>query len=301
MVLKRLLQFVIVVFVESPINVVLWIKHQKMKWAYESDLSIGDLNPGDTSISDSHENLDFLKLCKLASEDQEIFSKFRSNKDFAKVLEHVDYWRGHLYAAKIRGKKPEIFLNDFIDRYETIGGPLQYKFRSFPICSPSILRYISVQLELNEYFGNLHELIITEIGVGYGGQAVTTSHFAKPKLYNLYDLPEVLGLAEKFTSSLALPVIFKYYDGRNPKTIDSDLIISNYAFSELERTLQVLYLKKVLLQSRMGYITWNDLSMKRLGGLSVDELLSAIPGSEVLEENPSTASGNVVIVWGRKK
>ena len=186
-------------------------------------------------------------------------------------------------------------------RYDSIGAPAQYKFRSFPKCSPSLLRYISVYLEMKEYFGSLSNLIITEIGVGYGGQAVTISHFDKPLAYYLYDLPEVLGLAQKFISTQKIPLNQIAHDGRNPITVKSDLVISNYAFSELERSLQLQYLQNILLKSSMGYMTWNNLSFKSLGGLSVDEIKEAIPGSQILPETPLTAHGNLVIVWGHKK
>ena len=86
--------------------------------------------------------------------------------------------------------------------------------------------------------------------------------------------------------------------GKSPfKNENFDLVISNYAFSELNRNVQKLYLENVLQKTSRGYITWNNLSFKKLGGYSLAELLDLLPGSRYRDENPLTAIGNVIITW----
>ena len=79
---------------------------------------------------------------------------------------------------------------------------------------------------------------------------------------------------------------------------DYDFVISNYAFSELVRDIQDIYLNRVILRSRAGYITWNTLSYEELNGYSLEELLEKIPGSRVIAEEPLTKENNCIIVWG---
>jgi hypothetical protein len=255
----------------------------------------------ETSISDSASTIEFLKVCEVASKDVNYFSRFRSNVNFCLILEHTDYWRGKQYASKVRRKTDVVLIRNHLIQFDSIGTPIKYKYRKFPNCSPSVLRYLSVYYELNEYFGDLTDLVITEIGVGYGGQATIIGLLSQPKSYNLFDLPEVLNLTTRFILSQAVDLKIKKFDGRDPLSISTDLVISNYAFSELSRQTQLQYLHNVLLKSKMGYITWNTLAFDALGGLSIQEMLDLIPGSEIVEEIPLTANGNLVLLWGRKQ
>lgn len=76
------------------------------------------------------------------------------------------------------------------------------------------------------------------------------------------------------------------------------MVISNYAFSELNRDMQNFCLENIIDHTSSGYIMWSLLSYKILGGYSVDELLNRIKGSFVIEEQPLTYKGNCIIVWG---
>lgn len=82
---------------------------------------------------------------------------------------------------------------------------------------------------------------------------------------------------------------------------ETDLFISNCAFSELNREIQKEYLEKVIMKSKRGYITWNESSYKRFGGYSVDELVSAISGAIVIDEKPLTYVNNRIIIWGTRE
>ena len=82
------------------------------------------------------------------------------------------------------------------------------------------------------------------------------------------------------------------------------MFISNYAFSELIRPVQDIYLEKILLKSKAGYITWNgDIIAPTFstGGYSLKEILSILPNAITIPEKPLTARGNCIIVWGEKK
>ncbi len=147
-------------------------------------------------------------------------------------------------------------------------------------------------------FGKLDNFIVSEIGIGFGGQCQAISSNFPLKGYLAYDLPPVLALSKKFLGKTLNSSSVEFLDGRNPEARSSDLIISNYAFSELAREVQETYLKNVISNAKRGYITWNELAYKELGGYSIPELLSLIPGSKTLPEVPLTFANNVILVWG---
>jgi hypothetical protein len=77
-----------------------------------------------------------------------------------------------------------------------------------------------------------------------------------------------------------------------------DLVISNYAFSELPRSIQDVYLSKIILNSKKGYITFNEISPGYFNSYKREELIDIIPNSLIIEEKPLTHPKNCIIVWG---
>ena len=67
--------------------------------------------------------------------------------------------------------------------------------------------------------------------------------------------------------------------------------------------MQDVYLEKIILNAKAGYITWNGGPIQdffKLGGYNLEEILSKIPGAKTIPENPLTAPENCIIVWGNK-
>ena len=77
-----------------------------------------------------------------------------------------------------------------------------------------------------------------------------------------------------------------------------DFVMSNYAFTELPRTVQDIYLNKIILNSKRGYITYNEVTPTEFGSYKSDELVEMIPGSKILQEEPLTHPKNCIIMWG---
>jgi phospholipid N-methyltransferase len=84
--------------------------------------------------------------------------------------------------------------------------------------------------------------------------------------------------------------------------VNYDLVISNYAFSELPSQLQIRYIEKILSRSKRGYLTMNtgktDASRDQ-NKLTLEDLRGYLPEFEVLNEVPLTSPNNYLIVWGR--
>ena len=172
------------------------------------------------------------------------------------------------------------------------------------VISPITIRYTKVLQDIFSLF-NIREIKhIAEIGVGYGRQCRLIKEYLKNREYSLIDLPEAIELTKKFLDKFSLGEGSKTYfiDGTGDiENIEVDLLISNYAFSELNREVQNFYLEKIINYAGSGYITWNSLSYEKGDGYSVAELLDKIKGSFVIAENPLTDKDNCIIVWGTKR
>lgn len=281
------------------VNSALKFANKRKLWAADfSDLEDSFSN---TSLSDSAQESGYLKICTQAALSDSVFKKFRSNIDYRRILEHVSFQQGQIYLSLIpRLQLAELKHLRIAKVLDSVGNPERYYFSRFGLASPTLLRYLKVRSELISLFGNLEGVVIAEIGIGFGGQAATINLLDSPSEFHLFDLPAVNELSERYLREVGLESNCTFHDGTNPDQLSPDLLISNYAFSELNRQVQAEYLNKLILRSSRGYITWNDLSYEELDGFSVAELLSLIPGSRVIPEKPLTSANNVVIVWGNR-
>lgn len=260
-----------------------------------------------TSISDNHS---YPVVCYMASKSEHFFKKFRRNPTYNDVLEHVSRQQGQEYLDIINGNGRLPFTDadwDNFSRNDLYGSPVTYPYRigSRTVeISPTTLRYAKVLQDLAVLFDARQFRSIAEIGIGYAGECrLLTSYFDNIEVYSLFDLPEVLALAKKYLGKFGKTVTDKicFVDGTQINVEKSyDLVISNYAFSELVRDVQKLYLEKVILKSRAGYMTWNTLSQDVLDGYSLEELLAKIPGSSTIPEEPLTKENNCIIIWGNR-
>ena len=193
---------------------------------------------------------------------------------------------------------------------DSVGNPYLSRFDcgdSMVIASPTTLRYVKVLVDVLTLFDATKIRTVTEIGVGYGGQCRILRKFLPIERYNLVDLPEVLALAEKFLTALdATGDDLRYLDGTHLyNDAPCDLLISDYAFSELSKAAQEIYLEKIVSKARAGYVTWDGDFFAEAGlydGLTLDRFVSLLPfDATILPESPVTTSAqNRVVVWGAK-
>ena len=80
-----------------------------------------------------------------------------------------------------------------------------------------------------------------------------------------------------------------------------DLVISNYAFSELPYLVQEQYIKNVILKSKNGFMIMNsgrtNITGRSTGKHSISDLLKIIPNSRICEEEPLTGPDNFILIW----
>lgn len=293
--MRALYRVIYFLFRHGVLNLFLEIRNRKLFDEQESK----DFNFNQTSLTDSHSLSAYADFCELASENDKVFDQFRRAKIIHTVYDHVTIDFGKSYIHEISKHGPlQMEYQSVMRLVDSFGNPRKYHFPFFGQVSPTTLRYLKVYLDLKHFFGSFKNFKITEIGIGFGGQASLIGMMDPPEMYRCFDIPPVLKLTNKFISKLELVNSYEYCNGRIPLESSSDLVISNYAFSELSRSTQESYLDNVILKSPRGYITWNTLGEEILSAYSLADLIRKIPGSQIIPELPYTRTGNVILIWG---
>jgi len=227
--------------------------------------------------------------------------RFRRNFQYRLILEHVNYKQGSAYLDRIT----ELGFVDLgqikvLAATDLVGSPRRYYYDKIGWASPTLLRYVSVYSEIEKSVGFKNIKSIVEIGIGYGGQARVIQDLSGVLNYAFYDLPDVQKLTEYFLKSTSSRLSPKNLDIYGVEHETFDLVISNYAISELPAQVQLEYLDKVIGPSSHCYLIMNsggsDVTRRSSGKLTQSDFVSGIHGVRVLPEIPSTGPDNYVLV-----
>lgn len=281
----------------GPLVSLEFIWNKRITWNIADFQEFNDIENRGTSLSDTSA---YVQICNLASENDEILKRFKSEINYMRILEHVDYPLGRSYLSKFADNF------DLMNNLRTVsslevGKPRRYHFPKLGYMSPTQLRYTKILGELSDLFGSLDSFSIAEIGVGNGGQSFHILNMYDLSSYTYFDLPEVQKLVRRILEinkvevNASFPDIFKLVPG------SYDLVIANYSFSELREVDQRDYLDKVILNSKRGYMILNNIKPHDHETVSSSELLSMIPGSQILPEDPISHPDNQLLVWGHKR
>lgn len=251
-----------------------------------------------SSISD---NGLFPAFCSYAAGSTRVLRRFRRSPIFEAILEHTsvdqgdEYWQIARRDSFIAAHAKSLAMGD------TCGGPRVHPFGHDVVASPSLMRYLKVAADLHRLFGDLSGMRIVELGGGYGGQARVLTSLFSPERYTIIDLPEVALLQRRYLAESSVDLTrISFVDGRKPVEIRGDLLISNYAVSELARTLQEHYSAR-LAHFPMGYVTFNHMTTPGSAGLTAVEFTEPLEGASIEPETPLTGEGNVLITWGSRR
>lgn len=200
--------------------------------------------------------VDYLDVCQEAVLDEEVFKNFKSDPKYTTILEHCSKKIGFSYYQKIKKKNPWLLDVKSLFDNDLIGSPDKQTIGAFH-CSPSTLQYIGVLSNLIDRFESLHLMNIVEIGGGYGGQCKIIKDVFHINQYSIVDLLEPSLLQLKYTKHFNCDKVMTYTDIEYLSQSKIDLVISNYALTEIVEPLQSQYIEKILLNSKHGYITCN--------------------------------------------
>ena len=230
-------------------------------------------------------------------------SDFRRKYDYREILEHVTYTQGKSYLEQIQEYSPQNYI-ELIEKNKAndlFGNSYEYQYSGVGRVSPTTLRYISTAIDIFETIRLKEESVIAEIGVGYGGQAAILERMYGISNYSAFDLPSVIQLSNVYLNSVNSKLKFTSPGLSSDKNTTWDVVISNYAFSELHRDLQLSYIERVIAKSKSGYMIMNsgrsNITGRSEGKLSLDEIRNYIPNLQVKEEVPLTGPDNYIIYW----
>ena len=230
-------------------------------------------------------------------------SDFRRKYDYREILEHVTYTQGKSYLEQIQEYSPQNYI-ELIEKNranDLFGNPYEYQYPGVGRVSPTTLRYISTAIDIFETIRLNKESVVAEIGVGYGGQAAILERMYGISNYSAFDLPSVIQLSNVYLNSVNSKLKFTSPGLSSDKYTTWDVVISNYAFSELHRDLQLSYIERVIAKSKSGYMIMNsgrsNITGRSEGKLSLDEIRNYIPNLQVKEEVPLTGPDNYIIYW----
>ena len=240
----------------------------------------------------------YIKVCKDAVKNDEVFATFRSHPEYERVVEACGRRHGIAYLTVIRTLFPHLLQYfPLFQTSETVGAPKKYYYKSSRShrFSPTTLRYIKVLGDLEQLFGKLDGMDIVEIGGGYGGQCKIIFDYAKPRSYTIVDLPGALKLAEKYLTHFGIDNV-QYKKPNDSFDNSYSLCISNYAFSEVSYGYQKIYAKKILKHSAMGYMTCNHFHRSKTR-LMYDLDIFKVKRGKFSPETPLTGEGNKLYTW----
>ena len=230
-------------------------------------------------------------------------SDFRRKYDYREILEHVTYTQGKSYLEQIQEYSPQNYI-ELIEKNKAndlFGNPYEYQYPGVGRVSPTTLRYISTAIDIFEITRLNKESVVAEIGVGYGGQAAILERMYGIRNYSAFDLPSVIQLSNVYLNSVNSKLKFTSSGLSSDKNTTWDVVISNYAFSELHRDLQLSYIEHVITKSKSGYMIMNsgrsNITGRSEGKLSLNEIRNYIPNLQVKEEVPLTGPDNYIIYW----
>lgn len=232
---------------------------------------------------------DWISVCASMVEDAS-FAKFRSNDVMCSIVEGSPKRAGQWNLRRLRRN---IFFRDYVTKFSTsdkFGKPknlIKFKCnKEYFEMSPTTLRYVNNIMNIIDLFGKnalipSNENIIVEIGGGYGGECKIANDLASKFFrvnrnlnWSIFDLKSSELLISRWLNT------FNYKASLNPD-VDSfksiSLVISNAAFSEMERELQEKYFNEIILKAETGYFIENfGIFSGTFGGFSRKEFITRL-------------------------
>lgn len=248
----------------------------------------------------------FATMTLQAVHDEEMFSHFKQDPFFNLLWENLPPEEGHAWLLKIKEQFPYLIekFNTFREN-DKIGAPRVYPFEEIGLFSPTTLRTVAIAGDIHQKIGDLSHLRIVQIGAGCGSLCKILKDISGFDTYILVDLPEQLSLAKKCLTHWGIIERVLFITPEElPQKVPCDLVISDWSFSEFNRSYQKRFCDRIFSHSRSGYllghifpkhygvVTWKveelKEKLKKTGNFSVWEI-----------QEPSNDQENYFIYWKR--
>lgn len=197
--------------------------------------------------------------CDKAASDPEAFAVFRQQTEIIRTMEGREpEWAAELWQFAVEKWPAARNYRKFFRRLDAIGGPQnpQEVSQGF-FLTATMASFIADAAALVYCFGNLNGLHIAELGGGYGALAAIVCGTQAPGSYTIYDIPETCALQRAYLGAARTAgVKTSSFIGE----VTPDMVVSNYAFSELNVDSRKEIGKRMFLKSPRGFVTWHSLT-----------------------------------------
>lgn len=250
----------------------------------------------------------YLLSCKSAALNENRFNNFKRDDGYTSVLEHQhltkdfgDFIINHFSPSDLNLISS---IYEKLSENDKFGNPIVYDY-SIGKFSISTLKYIKNSLDIISYFKDCQIKNVVEIGGGYGGLCKTLSNFTDIDKYYIFDLDQVNLLIDKYLSKFELKfeyIVSSLNEVSNFSPLEIDLLISNYAISELPRSLQLTYIDRIVSKSKKFFIIYNHLqSGFEENGMSFYEFCEILSVDFHIEIRNDIDNDVVKVLYGKNK
>lgn len=258
-----------------------------------------------TAGSITQKDTAYRSICEKAASDPQYFKNFRSLEEYAHVAELQDGTPFANYLLQQGSASTLAQLKNF-KKLENIGSPSLTYYPFIGNFSGTTLRYITIADDILKRFSLPENPKIAQVGAGFGGQCYILSQLVPFSQYYICDLPENNALTYKVLDSLKVPNARFMPTYLNLPEESVDLFISNYAFSECDKKLQMGYIERIIKKADRGYLLYNHTShYYGIESISHLDFVAALEQhgikAEVYPEPVPTFPGNVLVVWDKTK
>lgn len=251
----------------------------------------------------------FISLVK-----EEAFCNFKREPLANLSWENLSYEEGKSYFNLLQNKYPELLsLHEKCRKNDLLGNPRTFLYKKIGAFSPSTLRYMKIAGDLKRHCGSLDGLKVLEIGGGYGGQCTVLSSCFSLQEYAIADLSSSLELKRKYLTAMHIPHTGFYPLNALPSR-SYDLIVSDLAFGEMDRSVQKALIDKVFSRAHAAYLIlapahWKEIPYsatehKRVKPYPKEKLKTLFQKQgflcEELTEDPLSGKGHYILKLIRK-
>jgi hypothetical protein len=228
---------------------------------------------GDQSSSISA-SMPWVDVCAAFADGRLNNRNFRRASAVRDIVETVGPVDGRFFARRVHEWGAGWATNPAIRQIDLWGNPIRWPgmlLGSPGAFSPTTLRYLATALWLKRNGFIEPSAQVIEIGVGFGGLAAMNA-LVSGAVTTLVDLPQVEKSAMKMLTETNLARFGRLSRGRNDDSVP--LVISNYAFTELNSRVQEQYFDRYLKHAARGVIISNSsVFAASIRGRSDEELI----------------------------
>jgi len=248
----------------------------------------------------------FLQFCARVAHQPEVFEKFKRDPIYSVFNESFSYEEGRTILQILEAESPDILEEELVERIRVVdryGSPFVHSYDSYGPFSPETLFHLKVAADLKQAFGKQGPLRIVEVGGGCGSLCKVLHEVLDITEYTMVQLEEEQELAQTHLRLIGLDGV-KWVNPKELKSLECDLLISAYAFTESSAKQQFDYMKKLFPEAQRGYLICNFLPKHYgIGALKKEKLLKKLgeihANLTILPEEPRTGLNNCRIIWSQ--